>query len=520
MATTPRQQYSRAEVAKHNTAEDAWVIIDNLVYDVSKFAELHPGGTNLLLEFAGNDATEAFWEVHRSEVLLKYQKLVIGEIEKSERKPMEGPDLAKLVGQISKVPFGESSFWQGLPSLYYNDTHKAFRAALRKFIDTELAPIAASYDDMDKDPPKELIKKVGAFGILAARLGPGKHLPKVLPGNLDSSKFDYFHELIAHEEIARLCCPGFTDGLATGLVIGLPPLINFASSDLRDRIVPPCISGEKTICLAISEPFAGSDVANIRCTAKKSPCGQFYIVNGVKKWITQGQNSDYFTTAVRTGGPGISGISLLLIERGEGVETKKIKTSYSAAAGTTYIIFENAKVPVTNLIGKENEGFKCIMSNFNHERWFIVCSINTFSRRITEESFKWAHQRKVFGKPLIEQPVIRQKLAFMISRVEAVGNWLENLTYQMQHIPPAEDIKIAGPIALLKQLCTRVAYEVSDNACQIFGGRSITRTGMGQMVERVQRSIKFGAILGGSEEIMSDLAIRMAMRAFPKTAKL
>jgi len=146
--------------------------------------------------------------------------------------------------------------------------------------------------------------------------------------------------------------------------------------------------------------------------------------------------------------------------------------------------------------------------------------INMFARRITEESFKWAHQRKVFGKPLIEQPVIRQKLAFMISRVEAIGNWLENLTYQMQHIPPAEDFKIAGPIALLKQHSTICVYEVSDNACQVFGGRSITRTGMGQIVERIQRSVKFGAILGGSEEIMSDLAIRMTMKAFPKNAKL
>jgi alkylation response protein AidB-like acyl-CoA dehydrogenase len=241
-------------------------------------------------------------------------------------------------------------------------------------------------------------------------------------------------------------------------------------------------------------------------------------VNGVKKWITQGYSADYFTTAVRTGGPGLSGISLLLIERVEGVDTKKIKTSYSAAAGTSYITFENVKVPVQNLIGKENEGFKYIMSNFNHERWSVVCVTNTYARRITEECFKWAHQRKVFGKPLIEQPVIRQKLAHMISRVEAVESWLESITYQMQN--SKDDQKLAGPIALLKQLCTQVTYDVSDNACQIFGGRAITRTGMGQLVERIQRSIKFGAILGGSEEIMADLAIRMAMRNFPKTAKL
>jgi len=305
------------------------------------------------------------------------------------------------------------------------------------------------------------------------------------------------------------------------MVIGLPPVVAFGSAELKARVVPACMKGEKIICLAISEPFAGSDVADIKCTAVKSQCGKFYIVNGVKKWITQGYNADYFTTAVRTGGEGVRGISVLLIERGEGVETKKIKTSYSGGAGTTYIIFENAKVPVANLLGQENSGFKCIMNNFNHERWFITASINAHSRRVTEESFKWAHQRKVFGKPLIEQPVIRQKLAEMVSRVESVQNWLENVTYQMTKMNYAEQsIYLAGPIALLKQTCTRCAYEVSDRACQILGGRSITRSGMGQMVERVQRAIKFGAILGGSEEIMGDLGIRQAMRGFPKTAKL
>lgn len=174
--------------------------------------------------------------------------------------------------------------------------------------------------------------------------------------------------MIAHEEIARIGSPGFVDGLGTGLVIGLPPVLHFGKPALRDRVVPECLNGAKKICLAITEPFAGSDVAAIKCTAIKSDCGKFYIVNGVKKWITGGQTCDYFTVAVRTGGPGMFGISMLLVERGEGVQTKKIKTSYSGAAGTTYIIFENVKVPVENLLGEENGGFKCIMANFNHER--------------------------------------------------------------------------------------------------------------------------------------------------------
>lgn len=115
----------------------------------------------------------------------------------------------------------------------------------------------------------------------------------------------------------------------------------------------------------------------------------------------------------------MNGISMLLIERSPGLRTKPIKTAYSSSAGTSLVIMENVKVPVENLLGKLNEGFKTIMFNFNHERWLIVCQSVRASRLVVEECFKWAMQRQVFGKPLISQPVIREKLAQMISRVEA-----------------------------------------------------------------------------------------------------
>jgi len=336
-----------------------------------------------------------------------------------------------------------------------------------------------------------------------------------------ASEFDAFHEMIAHDEVVRLGCPGLNDGLASGLVIGLPAVITFAPKELRDKVVPECLLGEKRICLAISEAVAGSDVAGIQTTAVKSPCGQFYIVNGTKKWITNGTFSDYFVTAVRTGGNGIGGISLLLIERSEGLETEAIKTSYSPAAGTAFITFDNVKVPIGNLLYKENQGFRCIMANFNHERWVICVGVTRASRLVVEECFKWSNQRRVFGKRLISQPVIRQKFARMVAAVEGCQNWLENLTYQMLKMDYKEQAnRLAGPIALLKYQCTRVASLVADEASQIFGGRAISRSGMGQVVERFARSQKFAAILGGSEEIMADLGIRQSLRYFPQDAKL
>lgn len=159
--------------------------------------------------------------------------------------------------------------------------------------------------------------------------------------------------------------------------------------------------------MAISDPDAGSDVAGLTCTAKLSPCGKFYIVNGTKKWISSGHFADYFVTAVRTGDEGIFGISMLLIERTEGLATRIIKTSYSPVAGTAYVTFDNVKVPVENLLGEQDLGFQIIMSNFNHERWLIACGVSAACRSVVDLCFRWAHQRVAFGKPLIKQPVIR-----------------------------------------------------------------------------------------------------------------
>jgi alkylation response protein AidB-like acyl-CoA dehydrogenase len=279
--------------------------------------------------------------------------------------------------------------------------------------------------------------------------------------------------------------------------------------------------GNKRIVLSITEPFAGSDVAQIKCTAEKTPDGKHYIVNGVKKWITAGLDAELFVTAVRTGGKGMKGISLLLIERSDGLTTKIIKTSYSASAGTAYVVYDNVKVPVENLLGEENKGFKCIVQNFNHERWMMAVNTVTGCRLALKDCILWANQRKVFGKPLIAQPVIQAKLAEMAAQIEALTSWLDSVTYQMQNLPYEEQvIKLAGPIALLKYYSTRVAYKCADHASQIFGGRAITRSGMGQNVERFSRAVKYTAIYGGSEEIMQSLAVKQMLKHMPLNARL
>merc|ERR1711998_76107 len=141
-------------------------------------------------------------------------------------------------------------------------------------------------------------------------------------------------------------------------------------------------------------------------------------------------------------------------------------------------------------------------------------------RTIVQDCFLWAKQREVFGQKLIQQPVIRYKLARMIGGLEAMEGYMESITYQMQHMDPmAQMVELGGSIAILKYQTTRTMTIISDEACQIFGGRALTSSGMGKNIENVQRTFKFASILGGSEEIMADLGVRQAMSAFKGVAK-
>lgn len=152
----------------------------------------------------------------------------------------------------------------------------------------------------------------------------------------------------------------------------------------------------------------------------------------------------------------------------------------------------------------------------------MMCAmVSRWARTVVEECLKWSHQRMVFGKPLIQQPVIRQKLSKMIQYVEATQAWIEGITYQMCKMPYDEQSKhLSGPIGLLKVFCTRAGHEIADESIGIFGGRGLTQTGMGRVIEMFNRTNKFDAVLGGTEEILGDLGVRQAMKFMPVGAKL
>ncbi|RMD41901.1 hypothetical protein DV735_g3251, partial [Chaetothyriales sp. CBS 134920] len=495
----------------NNSPDSLWCIIDHKVYDLTDFVDAHPGGNVVLQQVAGQDATAAFYNLHRHEVLQKYDHLRIGTIEGEQPEVVE-----RQPGGLSVVPYGEP-LWltPAFKSPYFNESHRALQRALREFVDRHVYPEAQEKEQDGTYISQNLVDKMAQNNLLAMRLGPGKHLHgRQLLGGIKGEEFDYFHDMLVLQELARANARGFEDGNMGGMMISLTAVQHWANDpELRDRVTEECLTGKKFMCLAITEAFAGSDVAGLRTTAEKTPDGKHYIINGTKKWITNGMFADYFVTGCRTK----NGFSVILIPRDDNVETKRIKTSYSGAAGTAFVQFDNVKVPVNHLLGKEDQGFIVIMSNFNHERWSMVALICRWLRTICEECLKWSHQRIVFGKPLIAQPVIRQKLAKMISLTEASQSWLETIAFQLNNLDYAQQSKLlGGPIGLLKSYVTRCAHEIADDAVNIFGGRGITQTGMGRVVEEFHRTYKFDAILGGTEEILADLGVRQAMKFMPK----
>jgi len=421
-----------------------------------------------------------------------------------------------------QVPYADPDWYQGWNTTYYNESHRKFRHAMRQFVDEHIAPYVHEWDQ-NKKIPLEIYKKAYEAGILPGAVGapwPTELAGDNIAGGIKPEEFDYFHEMILVDELCRPGSGGATWGMYAGINIGLPPVIKFGSEYLCQKVAKPCLRGEKRICLAITEPYAGSDVANIQTTAKKTEDGKHYIVNGEKKWITNGVFCDFFTTAVRTGGAGMGGISMLLIERTKGVETRQMDCSGVLSSGTTYVTFEDVLVPVENLIGVENEGFKYIMNNFNHERFIVSCQASRFARVCYEEAFKYAHKRSTFGKRLIDHPVIRLKLAHMSRQIEATHAWLESICHQLNTLDKKDQAtRMAGPIALAKAQCTQTFEFCAREAAQIFGGLSYSKGGQGEKVERLYREVRAYAIPGGSEEIMLDLGTRQAMKAYSETQK-
>ncbi len=375
------------------------------------------------------------------------------------------------------------------PSPFMNEDHAAWRQTLRKWVEKEIMPFASEWDEAEAFP-EELYKKAADVGLL--RMGYPEQYGGIQEG------LDQFHGIVTSEELARVGAGGINASLMVH-GIGLPPIINIGSEEMKERIAPDVLNGDKHIALGITEPSGGSDVANIQTRAEDK--GDHYLVNGSKMFITGGMRADYITTAVRTGGPGTKGISLLLIETDrEGVSRTPLKKMGWWASDTAAIYFDDVKVPKENIIGTENNGFIGIMLNFNSERLGMAAGANAMARVCMEDAAAWARERTTFGKRLADHQVIRHKIADMYQRIQATQAYLEICAWRvMQGETPVADL------SMLKVQATTTMEFCAREAMQILGGNGYLR---GSRVERIYREVRVNAIGGGSEEIMRDLTAR------------
>ncbi|WP_300302651.1 acyl-CoA dehydrogenase family protein [Ferrovibrio sp.] len=372
-------------------------------------------------------------------------------------------------------------------SPYYTPDHEAFRDQVRRFVAKEIEPFADAWDEAGEFP-RELYKKAAGIGLLGLNF----------PEDYGGVAADRFYAIIAGQELARAGSGGVAASLMSH-TIGAPPIAKLGSEALKEKMLRPVLAGEKISALAITEPGGGSDVANLKTVAKKD--GDHYVVRGEKTFITSGMRADFYTVAVRTGGPGMGGISLLLIERDTpGFTRTPLRKMGWWASDTATLHFDDCRVPAENLVGPENHGFMGIMLNFNDERLGLAASSIGFARTAYEEALDYAKLRETFGKPIIKHQVIRHKLVDMAQRIEASQAMLERIAWaldQGEHPIPE--------LCMLKNQATQTMAFCASEAVQILGGAGFMR---GAKSERIYREVKVNAIGGGTEEIMKDLASR------------
>lgn len=372
---------------------------------------------------------------------------------------------------------------------FENAERKAFRETIKDFVDTEIRPFAHEWDEAG-EVPRAIYEKLGQLGVFG--LGIDEKY-----GGLGFD--DPFMRVIIAEEMGR-CGFGGVSAATSVRSITLDPLQRLAAPEIRDRVLKDIVLGKTDSSLAITEPGGGSDVARLKTTAKRD--GNHFVLNGSKTFITGGMDSDYFVVGARTGGPGLTGISLFFVEKdAPGFSRTALgkKMGWWASNQAT-LYFDDCRVPATNLMGQEDFGFLAIVNNFNNERLGMAAQCVGMMKAALEDSIAWAQERETFGKPLIKHQVIRHKIADMSAKIDAVESYIAMICWNIEQgeSPVAE-------LSKLKFFSTKTLEFVASEAMQILGGAGYLR---GCRIECIYREVKVMAIGGGSEEVMRDLAVK------------
>ncbi|MGY1977254.1 acyl-CoA dehydrogenase family protein [Nocardia gipuzkoensis] len=377
-----------------------------------------------------------------------------------------------------------------MTKLWETPERRELRATVRGFVEREILPYLDGWERAG-EIPRELHKRAGALGLLGVQF----------PESVGGSGGDGVDAMIVCEEMHQA---GASGGLFASLFtcgISVPHIIASGNAEQIERWVKPTLAGAKIGSLAITEPGGGSDVGHLTTTARRD--GDHYIVNGAKTYITSGVRADFVVTAVRTGGPGSGGISLLIIDKdtpGFTVSRKLDKMGW-LASDTAELSYVDVRVPVENLVGPENSGFYQIAGAFVSERVGLAVQAYSSAQRCLDLTLEWVRNRETFGRPLISRQAVQNTVTEMARRIDVARVYTRDV---VQRSAEGETDLIAE-VCFAKNTAVEAGEWVANQAVQLFGGLGYMRE---SEIERQYRDMRILGIGGGTTEILTGLAAK------------
>ncbi|MEH7548501.1 acyl-CoA dehydrogenase family protein [Neobacillus vireti] len=370
---------------------------------------------------------------------------------------------------------------------YLNEDHEIFRQSLRKFLEKEAYPFYEQWEE-NRMIPRSFWKKMGKQGFLCPDIDE----------KYGGSEVDWGFAVVINEELERVGSGLVGIGLHNDIVI--PYITSYGTNEQKQRWLPKCVTGDIITAIAMTEPGTGSDLANIKTTAKLD--GDYYIVNGQKTFITNGIQSDLIVVAVKTDTQAVpkhKGVSLLVIERDtQGFSRgRKLNKVGLHSQDTAELIFEDCRVPKNNLLGEEGKGFLYLMEKLQQERLLVAIGAQTASEVMLKTTIDYVKSREAFGKPVSQFQNTQFKIVEMATEIEMGRAFLDQLI--AEHI---ERKNVVTKVSMAKWKLTDIAKRVASECMQLHGGYGYMEE---YEIARRFRDIQVSSIYAGTNEIMKTI---------------